>query len=239
MNILVLQHADIEHPGIFRKFLKEDGHSWHSCHLNNGDTIPSINNYDALWVLGGPMDTWEEEKYPWLIDEKKFIKEAVQEKGIPFLGLCLGHQLLSEALGSKCGPAKKSEIGVMNVQLTEDGKAGILFDGFPDEFKCLQWHGAEVQSLPLGSKCLARSRDCQIQAMSWGTRAYSMQFHVEVEGSTVQDWNSIETYSKALKLAMGKKGPEILKQACENEMEKFNQLAERLYINWLQTAAHT
>ena len=238
MNILVLQHADIEHPGIFRKFLDEDGHSWHSCHLNNGDKIPSIDKFDGLWVLGGPMDTWEESKYPWLIHEKEFIKQAVQEKGIPFLGLCLGHQLLAEALGSKCGPAKKPEIGVMNVELTEDGKSGILFDGFSEEFKCLQWHGAEVKGLPEGSKCLASSKDCQIQAMSWGTRAYSLQFHIEVERSTVNDWNSIETYSNALEKAMGSNGPEILNKACEKEMPKFNQMAERLYINWLQTSAH-
>ena len=92
MHLLVLQHARIEHPGILQKFLEEDGHSWEVVHLDEGQEIPSIDNFDGLWVLGGPMDVWQEHDYPWLKKEKAFIKMAVEEKVIPFLGLCLGHQ---------------------------------------------------------------------------------------------------------------------------------------------------
>ena len=70
MHILVLQHAREEHPGIFRKFLLEDGHTWDAVELDEGEELPLIDNYDALWVMGGPMDVWEEEKYPWLCNEK-------------------------------------------------------------------------------------------------------------------------------------------------------------------------
>ena len=112
MRILVLQHARIEHPGVFGKFLEEDGHTWQAVHLDEGEKLPSIEGFDALWVMGGPMDTWEENKYPWLKDEKKYIRDAVKNKGVPYLGLCLGHQLLGVSLGGKCGPSKKSEVGV-------------------------------------------------------------------------------------------------------------------------------
>ena len=96
MHLLVLQHARAEHPGIFRQFLQEDGHSWDAVHLDEGEALPALEGYDGLWVMGGPMDVWQEEAYPWLIAEKAFIQKAVEEKGLPFLGLCLGHQLLGK-----------------------------------------------------------------------------------------------------------------------------------------------
>ncbi|MDA9944687.1 type 1 glutamine amidotransferase, partial [Paracoccaceae bacterium] len=112
MHLLVLQHARAEHPGIFRQFLQEDGHSWDAVHLDEGEALPALEGYDGLWVMGGPMDVWQEEAYPWLIAEKAFIQEAVEEKGLPFLGLCLGHQLLAEALGGSVGKSEIPEIGV-------------------------------------------------------------------------------------------------------------------------------
>ena len=81
MHILVLQHADVEHPGIFRNFLREDGHTWDTVELNNGAELPDLKGYDALWALGGPMDVWQEDAHPWLRAEKDFIRDAVQEPG--------------------------------------------------------------------------------------------------------------------------------------------------------------
>ena len=177
MRFLVLQHVDVEHPGTFRDFFREDGVRWDVVHLDRGDAIPDLAPYDCMLVMGGPQDVWEEDAYPWLVPEKAAIRQFVADLSRPFLGICLGHQLLADALGGYVRPGT-TEVGVMTVERTAQGRSDPLLDGLPDPTTVLQWHGAAVSRLPKGATLLASSPDCRVQAFRVGPLAYGLQYHV-------------------------------------------------------------
>ncbi len=230
-RILVFQHIDIEHPGIFRDFLAADGIAWDAVELDAGEAIPPLADYDALWVMGGPMDVWEEDSHPWLKAEKAAIRTAVVERGLPYFGLCLGHQLLAEALGGRVGPAAQPEIGMMTVDLTETGRSHPLFAGFTGRCPCLQWHGAEVLEAPGDALVLAESTACRVQAMAIGEQAFSLQYHVELTAETVPLWGAVPAYKTALEKALGAGAQLRLEAEAAALMAALNADSRRLYDN--------
>lgn len=236
MKLLVFQHIDVEHPGKMRDFLAEDGVEWQSVELDEGEEIPRLEDFDALWVMGGPMDVWDVNEHPWLVPEKAAIRRWVRELQRPFLGFCLGHQLLADALGGTCGPEKAPEIGVMDIHLTEAGTSDPLFAGMPVAQKSLQWHGVRVAQAPDDAVVLATSERSKNEAMRVGDNAWSMQYHVEVEPDTVANWSRVPAYRSALESALGADGLEQLDADAASNMEAFVSNAERLYRNFMRLA---
>ena len=233
MRLLVFQHIDCEHPGILRSFLQEDDVQWDAVELDRGEEIPNLNKYDALWVMGGPMDVWDIDDNPWLVAEKRAIRQWVGEMNKPYLGLCLGHQLLADAMGGTCGPQNPAEIGVLEVQLTEAGKNDPIFAAMPETQNCLQWHSVCVAQPPENTTVLASSDICKVQAMRVQDRAWSMQYHVELEPDTVQIWGEIPAYANALTNALGEDGLQIIKSKSDVCMDDFMGNARKLYNNFM------
>jgi GMP synthase-like glutamine amidotransferase len=239
MRLLVFQHIDCEHPGQLRHYLRQDRIEWHTIALDRGEPIPPLDGYDALWVMGGPMDVWDVEENPWLIAEKAAIRHWVRELDRPFLGLCLGHQLLADALGGTCGPQRPPEIGILEVELTPQGRSDPLFAGMPSRQKVLQWHSVQVCQPPDHAVILAASDTCRVQAMRLGRSVWSMQYHVEVEPDTIANWGAVPAYRQALEATLGSGALDRIGAEAETNMSSFTNNAERLYCNFMAAVGET
>jgi GMP synthase-like glutamine amidotransferase len=233
MRFLVFQHIAIEHPGIFRDLMQERGIAWDAVELDEGEAIPSLEDYDALLVMGGPMDVFEEDIHPWLIPEKAAIREAVSERNMPYFGFCLGHQLLADALGGTCERMAEAEVGILDIDLNQAGKTDPLMAGMPSRFKALQWHGVAVTRLPDGATALASSPVCAVQAMRLGDRAWGIQYHVEMTERTVQEWGAVPAYGDALDRMMGEGALDRLDAECRAHMADFKTSSRVLFDNFL------
>jgi GMP synthase-like glutamine amidotransferase len=234
MKFLVIKHLFVEGLGIFEEFCYDAEIKLDTVELEKGDRFPDLEGYSALWVMGGSMNVGDEQEFPWLVEEKTLIRRAVRELHLPYMGICLGAQLLADTLDGEVQPMTTPEVGLLEVNLTEAGLNHPLMAGLPKTFKVLQWHGQEVKQLPSEATLLASSSHCPVQAYAVGDYAFGLQFHSEVTESTVEEWVQIPAYRADLELTLGASGCNHLKQTVDERLSIMNREAKILFENFLQ-----
>ena len=235
MEVIVLQHIKIEDPGYIKDLMLNDGVNLTTIELDEGEKIPNdLSKFDAMFCMGGPMDTYMEDQYPWLIDEKKRIKEFVVTLKKPYLGFCLGCQLLGEAVGGNVVKSNPSEIGIMDVNFSAEKNNDGLFSSFPNKIKSLQWHSYEVDNLQSNKDVviLASSPVTKYQIFKYQNHAYGIQFHIEIKDTTVNEWGCVPEYKSALEKQLGEGALEKFDKEAKSNMSQMNNYSQILYTNF-------
>ena len=171
-----LQHVSFEGLGSMKEWLKEGGHTLLCTRLWAGDALPPPESVTALIVMGGPMSIDDHDEYPWLPQEKDFLRKVAQ-RGTRILGICLGAQLLADVLGAEVRPNPEKEIGWFPVTRCNDVPASLEF-ALPQQLTVFHWHG-DTFALPAEAVCLYGSEACANQAFLYKEHVLGLQFHLE------------------------------------------------------------
>ena len=184
LRIHYLQHVPFENPGFIPQWAAERGYTIAGSRLYMGGRLPTPELIDLLVIMGGSMSAGDEDRYPWLVAEKRYIEEAISA-GKTVLGVCLGAQLIAEVLGGKVVRNEHREIGWFSVRLTPEGAESAIFGVLPAEFIAFHWHG-DTFTIPPGCVRVAESDACANQAFEYEGRVFGLQFHLESTGDGVQ-----------------------------------------------------
>lgn len=196
MKVHWLQHAEHEELGCIAPWLAGRGDTVTHTRPYAGEALPKASGFDALIVMGGPMNVHEHEAHPWLMREKALIRAALAARK-RVLGICLGAQLVADALGAPVTRNAETEIGWYEVRMDEAGRRARVFAGFPATFMAFHWHG-DTFAIPAGCECLMSSDGCANQAFaSADGRVVGIQFHLEVTAANAREWLRLESPSPA------------------------------------------
>ena len=184
MNIHYLKHVPFEGIGNIEKWALENNFSLSCTKLYENSDFPETDSFDFLVVMGGPMNIYEEDKYPWLKDEKVFIKKAI-ETGIPVLGICLGSQLIADVLGAKVYKNSCKEIGWFPVEFTEEALKTGVFKDFPRKANFFHWHG-DTFDIPENCTRIGSNEACKNQGFVYNDKVVALQFHPESNYASIK-----------------------------------------------------
>ncbi|HSE83825.1 MAG TPA: gamma-glutamyl-gamma-aminobutyrate hydrolase family protein [Thermodesulfobacteriota bacterium] len=228
MRVLVLRHVPHEHLGTLESALRAADLGFRYLDLfENYSPSTLLESYDGLVILGGPMNVYETDKYPFLEMEDRLIKETI-ERQMPVLGICLGAQLIAKALGAGVTKNREKEIGWYPLKISEEARGDELFKYLNKEETVFQWHG-DTFEIPKGAVHLAESPLCKNQAFRFGSNVYALQFHIEVTPQMISEWLNVPENREEIKPLQEKINPETIKKETPNFIERLNILAESVF----------
>ena len=237
-KLLVFQHVAHEILGTLDPLLRDSGFRIKYVNFErHPDFEPSLNGYDGLIVLGGPMNVDETGDYPHLKTEVEVIRKAIGE-GMPILGICLGSQLIAKALGAKVRKNSEKEIGWYEVSPTAEGKADPLVSHFSEVEKIFHWHG-DTFDLPEGAELLASSELCKNQAFRYGDTVYGFQFHLEVDEPMVERWLRIPQNRDEIERTNGKIDPDKIRLDTPEYIERLKDLSDSTFGGFISLFGFT
>jgi GMP synthase-like glutamine amidotransferase len=226
LRILHVQNEMSDPAGLFIEEFERRGHRVDTVHPSSGEPLPdTLSEYDAMIAGGGTVDTHQTDEHPWLTHEMELIREAVREDK-PYLGLCLGAQLLTAATGGRVVRSEPPEVGWVDINLEPAASDDPLFGDLPGRFSVMEWHYYRCNP-PAGAVELA-SNDVCIQALRVGRYAWGTQFHIEVTRPVLMTWleaapQELEKYGYPRDVFV-----RSMDERLQNHVEIGRQLAARL-----------
>ena len=235
-RLLVLQHIAHEILGTLNPLLKRAGFRIRYINFSrHPDAQPSLDGYDGLVILGGPMSVNDSDRFPHLSMEMHLIEQAMK-RNLPVLGICLGAQLIAKALGADVYPNREKEIGWYDVAPTEEAKNDPLLGALGESEKIFQWHG-DTFDIPRTSRHLAFSSLCSNQAFRYGSKVYGFQFHLEVDDRMIQRWLRVEENQIEIASLGGKIDPERIHGETARHIRRLHDLSDQVFGEFIKLFA--
>ena len=231
-KLLVFQHVAHEILGTLNPLLKRGG--FRIRYVNFGrhpEAQPSLDGYDGLVVLGGPMSVYEDRRFPHLIAEMKLIEEAMQ-RNLPVLGICLGAQLIAKTLGADVYRSKQKEIGWYDLHTAPEAAQRSILTSLGHTEKVFQWHG-DTFDIPAGAIHLAASPLCLNQAFRYGEKVYGLQFHLEVDDAMILRWLKVPENRDEISKLHGDVDPDHIHAETPQYIGRLHELSEQTFSEFI------
>jgi len=228
--VLALQHAEGDPPGYLGEILAEHGIACDVVPVEEHQALPEVEAYGAVIALGGPQHVGHDADYPELVPEYALIQRAVQ-LDIPYLGLCLGGQLLAHVLGAPVTALERTVLAMARVEFTPAGQADPLYQGLPGHQFGFEWH-EDSFALPPAAVRLATNANSLNQAFRFSRRAYGLQYHIELTPELLD--YAIYRWKDLMIAVVGLDGHARLEQSVHALLPAYQQQSRLLFENFLK-----